>query len=140
MMLDDKDLKIIEVLKEDSRLSIRNIAKRANLRPSTVHIRIDKLKKKKIIEKFTLKLNNKAIGENFIAFILINTSKDLDNHLIKNRHIKEIFGITGEYDLILKMKFKDVEEFNNFIIKFRKEAFVTKTLTMVATTDLKEEI
>ena len=139
-MLDDKDLKIIEVLKEDSRLSIRNIAKRANLRPSTVHIRIDKLKKKKIIEKFTLKLNNKAIGENFIAFILINTSKDLDNHLIKNRHIKEIFGITGEYDLILKMKFKDVEEFNNFIIKFRKEAFVTKTLTMVATTDLKEEI
>jgi len=140
MMLDDKDLKIIEVLKEDSRLSIRNIAKRANLRPSTVHIRIDKLKKKKIIEKFTLKLNNKAIGENFIAFILINTSKDLDNHLIKNRHIKEIFGITGEYDLILKMKFKDVEEFNNFIIKFRKEAFVTKTLTMVATTDLKEEV
>jgi hypothetical protein len=41
---------------------------------------------------------------------------------------------------LLKLKFKDIEEFNQFIIKFRKEQPVETTLTMVSTTTLKEEI
>ena len=68
MELDLKDHQIIGLLKADSRLSVRDIAKATGIRPSTVHERIKKLVKKGIIERFTLKLNNKAIGENFIVF------------------------------------------------------------------------
>ena len=71
MEVDDKDRKIISLLKENSRYSIRNIAKKTGIRPSTVHQRIQKLIKEKVIEKFTVKLSNKAVGENFIVFILI---------------------------------------------------------------------
>jgi len=140
MKIDNKDNRIIEILKQNSRISIRDLAKKANLRPSTVHQRILKLKKNNIIERFTIKLNNKEVGENFIVFILIATEKELDNNIFYNKHIKEVFGITGEYDLLLKLKFKDVEEFNKFIIKFRKEQNLKKTLTMVSTITLKEEI
>ena len=69
--LDNKDLKIISVLKDDSRMQIREIAKKTGIRPSTVHQRIVRLRKEKIIEKFTLKLNNKAMGENFVVFMLV---------------------------------------------------------------------
>ena len=140
MKLDAKDHLIISALREDSRSSIRDIAKKTKLRPSTVHQRLVKLRKNNIIEKFTLKLNNKALGENFIVFILITTSKDIENKIFANRHIKEAFGITGEYDLLLKVKFNDVEEFNDFIINFRKQQNIRKTLTMVVTTNIKEEI
>ena len=34
---DNKDIKIIEILKHDSRLPIREIAKQTKIRPSTVH-------------------------------------------------------------------------------------------------------
>ena len=52
-----------------------------------------------------------------------------------------IFGVTGEYDLLLKLKFKDVEEFNDFLIKFRKEQKgVRQTFTMVSTANIKEEL
>ena len=141
MHIDDKDLAIITVLKENSRLSIRDIAKKTKLRPSTVHQRILRLKERGVIEKFTLKLNNKAVGEGFIVFMLIKTkpSAILDK-LVQNKHVKEFFGITGEYDLLLKLKFKDVDEFNGFIIKFRKEQPIQTTLTMVATADVKEEL
>ncbi len=141
MQIDDKDLAIIGVLKENSRLPIRDVAKKTKLRPSTVHQRILKLKEKEIIEKFTLKLNNKAVGEGFIVFMLIKTkpSAVLDK-LVGNKHVKEFFGITGEYDLLLKLKFSGVEEFNDFIIKFRKEQAIQTTLTMVVTADVKEEI
>ena len=122
-MLDKKDELIIKVLKENSRIPIRDIAKKTGIRPSTVHERIKKLIKKGVIEKFTLKLNNKAVGENFIVFMLIKggTTEYINTKIINNEKVRDIFGITGEYDLLLKLKFKDVEEFNDFIINFRKE-------------------
>jgi|TARA_Y100000310_G_scaffold216244_1_gene217246 DNA-binding Lrp family transcriptional regulator len=142
-MLDKKDELIIEVLKENSRIPIRDIAKKTGIRPSTVHERIKKLIKKGVIEKFTLKLNNKAVGENFIVFMLIKggTTEYINTKIINNEKVRDIFGITGEYDLLLKLKFKDVEEFNKFLIKFRKEQKgVRQTYTMVTTADIKEEV
>src|SRR3989338_7398284 len=142
MELDNKDLKIIEQLKGDAWLSIRDIAKKTGIRPSTVHQRITVLRKEGVIEKFTLKLNNKAIGENFIVLMLIKTKPSvlIDNKTINNPHVKEVFGLTGEYDVMMKLKFKDIEEFNEFVIKFRKEQQIETTLTMVVTANIKEEI
>jgi len=141
MKLDSKDHDIIKVLKENARLSIRDIAQKTTLRPSTVHERIKKLIRYKIIEKFTLKLNNKAVGENFIVFMLIKSEKEIPNtYITSNIHIKEVFGVTGEYDLLLKLKFKDIEQFNDFVIGFRKQFQLLNTLTLVVTTTLKEEL
>ena len=140
MKLDIKDKKIINELKENARLPIRDIAKKTQLRPSTVHLRMQRLIKNKIIEKYTLKLNNKAIEEDFIIFMYLSTSEDLPNSFFNNSHIKESFGITGEYDLLLKLKFKDISEFNNYIISLRKNKKITKTITNVVTANIKEEL
>jgi len=94
-----------------------------------------------VIDKFTVKLNNEAVDESFIVFVLIKTKPSaMIDKIITNDHVKEVFGVTGEYDLMLKLKFKDVIEFNEFIIKFRKEQSIVTTLTMVATANIKEEI
>ena len=142
MELDDKDRKIIKILKENSREPIKTISKKTNIRPSTVHQRIQRLIKNNIIDKFTIKLNNKAIGENFIVFLLVKgtTSEYINSKFLNNKNVKEVFGVTGEYDVMVKLKFKDVEDFNNFIINFRKEMKgIQSTLTMVATANIKEE-
>jgi len=138
--MDNKDTKIINELKKNSREPIRSIAKKTGLRPSTVHKRLKKLDDSGIIERFTIKLNNKAMGENFIVYMLIATEGMIGEKALNDKHIKEVFGITGEFDLLLKMKFLDVEEFNRFIIKFRKENKLKKTITMVSTICIKEEL
>lgn len=140
MKLDDTDISIIGLLKDNARLSIRDIAKVLQLRPSTVHVRLTKLKDNNIIEKYTLKLNNAAINEAFIVFIFIATEQLIPNAAFKNDHIKEVFGITGEYDLVMKCKFKDIAAFNLFILDFRKKYGLKKTLTQVVTIALKEEL
>ncbi len=143
MKLDEKDHTIIALLRGNSRLSVRDIGKKTGIRPSTVHERIRKLVNSGVIERFTLKLNNKAVGENFIVFMLVagKPTEYVGETLLGHRNIKEVFGITGEYDMIFKLKFKDVEEFNDFVINFRKlNRNVQKTLTMVVTATLKEEI
>ena len=103
-------MKIIEILKQDSRLPIKEISKRTKIRPSTVHQRIKNLVKDGVIEKFTIKANNKKIDQNFIVLMLVKgtTTDYLDSKIIHDDHVKEIFGITGEYDMLLKLKFKDV--------------------------------
>lgn len=138
--MDKKDLLIIDELKKDSRQTVRDIAKKTKIRPSTVHLRLKKLIKDRIIEKFTIKLDNGKTDENFIVFILVSTTKKIPNIFFSNSHIKEVFGVTGEYDLILKCKFKDVDEFNRFVIAFREYPQINKTVTMVGTLTLKEEI
>jgi DNA-binding Lrp family transcriptional regulator len=139
-MIPLKDTKIIAELKKNSRATVRDIAKATSIRPSTVHQRIKRLMKDKVIEKFTIKLNNKAAEENFVVFMLVKTEKDLDDKVFSNPHIKEVFGVTGEYDLMMKLKFKDIEEFNEFIIEFRKSNRINNTVTMVATINIKEEL
>ena len=143
MKLDSKDKGIIEVLKQDSREPIREIAKKTKIRPSTVHQRIRKLVENAIIEKFTIKLNNKEVGENFIVFMLVKggTTEYIDNKILHDKHVKEVFGVTGEYDLMIKLKFENVEEFHEFILNFRKDKKeIQSTMTMVVTTNLKEDI
>lgn len=143
MEIDNKDKKIIEILKQDSRAPIREIANQTKIRPSTIHQRIQKLIENKVIEKFTIKLDNKAVGENFIVFMLVkgSTTEYINNKILNNNHVKEVFGITGEYDLLIKLKFKDIEDFHKFVLNFRKEIKeIQSTLTMIVTTNLKEDI
>ena len=141
MVINDKDKKIIGVLKQNSRESIKKIAKKTKIRPSTVHQRLQKLVENKVIEKFTLKLDNKLVGENFIVFMLVKGSTEdyINSQFLNNNHVKEVFGITGEYDLLVKLKFKDVEQFHKFILEFRKNSKnIQSTSTMVVTANLKE--
>lgn len=142
-MVDAKDKKIIGLLRENSRISVRDIAKKTGIRPSTVHQRIQKLRENSVIEKFTVKLDDKAVDQSFIVFMLLKgeSHEYINQKILSNPNVKEVFGVTGEYDMLLKMKFRDIEEFNSFIINFRKEnKDIRSTITMVATAKLKEEI
>lgn len=138
--LDSKDWKIIAILKRNSRLSIRAIAKKTGLRPSTVHQRMQRLIRNGVIERFTVKLNNEAVKENFIVFMYLTTKEDLPASFFQGKHIKEAFGVTGEHDLLLKLKFADIVEFNDFVIRLRKNKRIAKTITNVVTVSLKEEL
>lgn len=136
-MLDKTDKKIVEVLTKDSSLSLKEISRITKIRPSTIHQRIQKLKKEKVIS-YTIKTDDEKTGENFIVYMQVQSDEMIDNKAFSDSHIKEVYGITGEYDLMLKMKFKDVKEFNDFIIKFRDKYKLKKTLTMVGTVKIKD--
>lgn len=141
--LDRKDQKILDELKENSRASIREISKTTGIRPSTVHQRIRRMTENEIIEKFTVRLDDEKVGEGFCVFMLISgsTERYLGDSILKNEQVKGIYGITGEYDILLKMKFKDMKAFNDFLLDFREShsKYISKTLTMVQTVKLKDD-
>ena len=138
MNLDSKDYKIIEVLNKDSRTPIRDIAKLTNLKSSTVHDRIKKLIENRIIEKFTLKLNNELVNESIIAFVSLSLNETLPKTFFENSRLKEAFEITGEYDLLLKLKFRDLPDFNKYLADLRKNKSIKSFTTSLSTSSIKE--
>ena len=134
--LDDKDLEIVRVLKEDARTSIREISLKTGIKPSTIHQRIRKLIDDGVIEKFTLKLNKEYLGEAVTVLVFISTDSVLKGFDYPN--IKEVHRISGEYDYLLKMSFSDLDSFNRFFTEFRKGKVIKRSESIVVTSTIKD--
>jgi Lrp/AsnC family transcriptional regulator, regulator for asnA, asnC and gidA len=69
-LLNDADLKIIDILYKNSLTHFVEIAKQTRTSDATVHIRVRILVAEKIIKKFTLSLNNDLMGYNLGALVV----------------------------------------------------------------------
>lgn len=142
-LLDEKDLKILQLLKEDSSLSTRQIAKKTLIPITTIHNRIKKLKKNNYIKNYTVKLDYKKLGLGFLAIILVNcdykslreTKKDqhqLVKEISKMHEVENVDIVTGGTDLVVKVRVKDVQEYDNFLLKkFQKINGIDKTQSLI---------
>ena len=79
--LDEIDEAIIKTLQEDAKTSYREIKEELNISIGTIHNRISKLEEHKVIEGYTLKLNNEILGYKLTFLIRIN---------IDGKHTQEI--------------------------------------------------
>lgn len=141
--MDEKDELIIDVLKENSKLSSQRISKKTRIPITTVHHRIKKLEDKGIIRGYTILLDNKKIGKPIGAYILITvdykelkqkkkSQQELAKKLRSIGSVEEAVIVTGGTDIILKLRVKNVDELNEFLIKtLRNVEGVEKTQTMV---------
>ncbi len=141
--VDEKDRAIIAMLKSDGRATMREIAKAVGMRPSTVHDRIKRMQERGVIKRFTIKVDDELLGDKLVVFMLVSGTADryLSDDFFEHPAVRAIYGITGEYDLLIKLKFDTMRSFNRFVISFRERYsdHINKTVTMVQTTSLKEE-
>lgn len=74
MKLDEYDMKILDLLSENSRMSYSEIAKVLGLTRQTVKSRIERLEKEGIIEKYTIKISP-VIDTRKTFFLLIESDE-----------------------------------------------------------------
>ena len=106
--MDELDYTILSCLKENARMTSSEISKRVNLSVSAVIERIKKLEASEIIEKYTVTLNQKKLGNDLIALMEVSLEhpKYYDSFVEmvqKNPNIQACYYITGEFDFILKI-------------------------------------
>jgi DNA-binding Lrp family transcriptional regulator len=141
--LDDADRRVLDALRGNARASLKELATRTGLRPTTVFNRIRKLSEAGVIERFTIRVNPSAVGEDFVVFVLVSGMNDrfADDWLLRSKHVAEAYGVTGEYDMLLKLRFAGKSEFNEFILSFREryKRSITRTVSMIETVTLKRD-
>lgn len=106
-MVDAIDKAILEVLQSNSRLSFADLGRKINLSPSAVRERVQKMEESNLIEKYTIQVNNKMLGFDLEAFILLKVFPGQLRFVIDRvkeyPEIVKAHRITGSQNIHLKV-------------------------------------
>lgn len=146
-MLDEKDLRILRELKEDSSRSVKEIAKRLGIPRTTVQERINRMRRKGVIKGFTIKLDYSKLGKPITAFILVSfmpgphiSQKKLAHQIAELPDVHEVHLISGEWDILIKVRGASMEEIGELVIeRLRAMEGVARTVTCASFYTAKEE-
>jgi len=132
--VDEKDLKIIEILRENARASYAEIAREVGLSESAIRKRIASLIKRGIIRRFTI---DYSIASEIRAAVLIKVKPpapvpEVSRNII--RHVKgvdRLYEITGNYDILVILRGSSIKDINESIDKIRNIDGVADTNTLI---------
>ena len=143
-LLDDINLKIIDLLSADSSTPFVEIAKQIGISDATVHIRVRRLISAGIISKFTISVDNNRLGYDHLAFMGINvdpgTAENVTTALSNLEEVLEIHEMHGRFDLLLKIRAKNLYEMRDIVEnKVRKLPSILETELLTVLKTRKEE-
>ena len=123
MSIDKKDKLILQLLQEDSTLSVKEISEKIGLTFTPTYERIKNLEKQGVVEKYVAILNREKLGINIVVYCNIRlkeqsqkTLKEFEDYISKYDEVQEIISLSGEYDYMLKILASDINSYNNFTV------------------------
>lgn len=131
--MDEVDVKLLECLKDNARLSIRELAKRVGRSPSVVYSRIKRLERTGVIRGYTALIDYRSLGYEVCALTLLQVEgehiTDVEKLLAKEPNVRAVFDITGEYDVAILTVFGSVSELDAFIKRILKVPYIKRSVT-----------
>ena len=123
MQLDEIDKRLLGLLQQDTKKTTKELSLKLNLSVTAVYERIKKLEREGIIQKYVALLDRNTIQKGFVVFChlkLIQHSKEFlttfEQEVVKLEEVLECFHVSGDYDYILKIHVKDMEEYREFMV------------------------
>ncbi|MGP1441136.1 MAG: Lrp/AsnC family transcriptional regulator [Anaerovoracaceae bacterium] len=134
--MDIIDVKILEVLQDNARVSISELSKKVNLSLSAVSERLKKLENSNIIESYTAILDAKLMGKDLSVVISIGLESTSDTKSFlefvdSEPEILECHYITGEYDYMLKVTTPSTHTLELIMNKIKSFNGIKRTQTNV---------
>jgi len=107
MSIDERDLALLRLLEDDSRIAWRRIARELGVSEATVYLRVKKLTQDGVLEGYTIKVNPVRLGLTATIFALMRVEareiRKIRRQLRKLRFISEVYEITGHYHFLVKI-------------------------------------
>ncbi|MEM0016995.1 MAG: Lrp/AsnC family transcriptional regulator [Candidatus Korarchaeum sp.] len=148
--MDDLDISILSELVKDGRITVSELSKKLGVPRTTLDSRIRKLMESGFIKGFTAILDHKKIGYPITAFVLVQIRRRKPEQDRSNQEIfieevgresegrtdlpwiEEAHIITGDYDVLLKVRARDMDELTRFLItELARHPDVERTHTLM---------
>jgi Lrp/AsnC family leucine-responsive transcriptional regulator len=117
--IDRNDLRIIEMLTENARSSLREIGAIVNLSPSSVRNRMERLVDIGVIKRYTLEVDHIKLGYEIQVIVLITSKPAESDHLITALkgydEIYEVLRTSGPANFICMLRVRDITGLTKFI-------------------------
>lgn len=121
--LDAIDLKILRLLQEDARLTTKELAGRVNLSTTPVFERLKRLEREGFIKKYVAVLDAEKLDLGFEVFCSVklkqmtrDVAREFTRVIRDIPQVAECYNISGEYDYLLKIRARNMKDYNDFII------------------------
>jgi DNA-binding Lrp family transcriptional regulator len=153
LKLDEKDLAILTLIQEDSKLTANQIAKKINAPITTVFAKTKRMEEMGIIKQYRAILAPEKLNLSTAAFILAQvsyntvkdnqeipiTQRDVAEEIARFPEVQEVHIITGDWDLLVKLRAENVDAVGKFVVdKLRRIKGLEKTLTCMVFETVKE--
>lgn len=142
-MINEIDIKILNIIQQDARISNAEIARQVGLAPSAVLERMRKLEERGIIRGYATEIDAAQIGFGLTAFVFVRTSVcgEIDGILAQIPEVLEVHDVAGEDCYLLKVRAKNTEELGNLLReKLKPIPQIISTRTTVVLKTIKETI
>ncbi len=123
MKLDKTDIKILEILQNNGRITNAQLAAEIGISPPGMLDRVKRLETAGVIQKYVALVNPTKVGKGIMATVLVSLAvhqiPSLDRFTEEiNRldDVLECYHITGEDDFLLKIAVADIQAYENFVI------------------------
>ena len=144
MEISDTDKKILNVMIENSRLSLREIARKISVSVATVMNHVKNLEEKGIIKKYSANLDYEKVGYGVEVMIEVRILKgkliEMEKKIATHPNVFAVYDTTGSFDAVILARFKSTRQMDNFLKKIQSYEFVERTETKLILKTIKEGI
>lgn len=120
--MDALDRKIVELLRDDGKLTIAQLAEAVNRSTTPVHERVKKLERDGVIIGYSARVNPTKLGLGLTAFCEVSLQthefdmlRAFEAEIDKLVEIVECHHIAGSFDYLLKIQTKDIAAYQEFL-------------------------
>ena len=139
--------KIINLFKEGNCTpQISVIAKKLKEPSTTIHYNIKKLEEEGVIKTYKAVFDCKKIDQGHCAYIFINLSQEnygdpekIAKEISKDPRVESTDICTGDYELLVKLRTKDIDEYYETIKQWVKKFGFRKTTSVTSLKQIKTE-
>ena len=149
--LDEKDLAILRLMQENCKMSTKEMASKLGSPITTVYAKIKRLEELGLIKGYKAVLDGGKLSRGTVAFILASVAyihprveaplsqREIADEISRFPEVQEVHIISGDWDLLIKIRARDVEEVGRFVVdKLRTVKGIEKTLTCMVFSTVKE--
>ena len=120
--MDDFDLKLLQALQEDGRLTNNDLADRVGLSASQCSRRRSALENAGVIESYQAALSTEALGLAVLAFVHVtlaahspDNAKRFQQLIDRTEEVQEAYSLTGEADYLVKIAVPDLKALSRIL-------------------------
>jgi len=144
-----KDIKprLIELFKQGyCTPQIARVAKKIKEPATTIHYNIKSLENTGAIKTYKAVFDYKKINEGHCTYIFVNLSQEnygdpekVARDIAQDSRVESIDVVTGEHELIIKLRTKDIDEYYECVKVMVKKYGFTKTTSITSLKQIKTE-
>ena len=120
--LDRIDVRILDALQQDGRLSNQELAERVGLSPSPCLRRVKRLEREGVIQRYTAVVDQSKVGIPVSVFVSVKLERQREDDMerfeqaIANyREVVECYLMTGSRDYLLRVVTGDLTAYERFL-------------------------